>query len=336
MKCSKGIVLFMITSLVITGCSILPKEDQALTPPLVTPARESTEIYEVQQGDIIKTVRGIGNFQSSHSAYHQFTGQGGRVEHVYVRAGDVVQAGDLLIQLDIEDLDVLVLKQELELEKAKNNLMQAIVSQDSQELYLRELELEIANLQYQKTTERLASRQLIAEIDGQVVFVENLKTHEMVHDNRVLVTIADTSQLRLLYEASNPSNIESVQVGMKAEITFSGQTYTGTSVQTPSSAPQATDRAMAEQYAKTLIIELDELPEQAEIGNTAEFNIITEHREDTLVIPRRGLRSYLGRSYVHIMDGQSRQELDVEIGIETSTEVEIIQGLQEGQLVILQ
>jgi hypothetical protein len=54
-----------------------------------------------------------------------------------------------------------------------------------------------------------------------------------------------------------------------------------------------------------------------------------------LIIPRSGLRTYLGRDYVQTLDGDSRKEVDVEKGIVSSTEVEIRKGLKEGQTIIL-
>ncbi|MNP32334.1 hypothetical protein D3C76_1255080 [compost metagenome] len=53
------------------------------------------------------------------------------------------------------------------------------------------------------------------------------------------------------------------------------------------------------------------------------------------MIPRGALRSYGGRNYVQILDGQSRKEVDVEQGIVTQTDVEIRQGLKEGQKIII-
>jgi hypothetical protein len=71
------------------------------------------------------------------------------------------------------------------------------------------------------------------------------------------------------------------------------------------------------------------------IGASADLSITTERRPDTLVIPRSALRSYLGHEYVQVLEGESRKEIDVEKGIETQTEVEILKGPKEGQKVIL-
>lgn len=335
---TKLILLFIVSIFIvlISGCSLLPKEEQALKPPLVQPTKESSQTYEAKVDTIVKQIKGIGKFESTQIEYHQFTGSGGRIEEILVRSGDMVKKGDLLIQFAIEDMDLIILQQELDLERAKVNLLQARKSEDIQAIKLREMELKIAQLKYQKTSESIASKELVAKIDGQVVFVADIEPFDYINDDKVLVNIADTTQLRLIYEVSNASNISSVQVGMEAEVTHEGTEYTGTVVQTPSSAPLVEDRQLADKYSKALYVNLEEAPSNLSMGDSSEISIITEQRENTIVIPRRGLRSYLGRNYVYVLDGESRQEIDVEVGIETSTQVEILQGLQEGQLVILQ
>lgn len=66
------------------------------------------------------------------------------------------------------------------------------------------------------------------------------------------------------------------------------------------------------------------------------MTIVVEQRENVIVIPRKGLRTYLGRDYVQVLNGESRKEVDVEKGLVTPTEVEIRTGLKEGQNVILE
>ncbi|MNY77606.1 macrolide transporter subunit MacA [compost metagenome] len=71
------------------------------------------------------------------------------------------------------------------------------------------------------------------------------------------------------------------------------------------------------------------------IGVSGDMTIILEKRENVLVIPSTGLRQYIGRNYVQVLEGESRKEIDVEKGLVTATEVEIRAGLKEGQKVIL-
>lgn len=94
---------------------------------------------------------------------------------------------------------------------------------------------------------------------------------------------------------------------------------------------------MAEKYSKTLYIEVPKLPEGAKIGSLPNVKIVTRQRDNVVKIPRSGLRSYLGRNFVRVLEDDKRlREIDVEPGLAGSTEIEIVQGLTEGQVVVLQ
>ncbi|MOA30899.1 hypothetical protein D3C78_1520200 [compost metagenome] len=67
------------------------------------------------------------------------------------------------------------------------------------------------------------------------------------------------------------------------------------------------------------------------------MKIILQQREGVLKIPRSGLRSFLGRTFVRTLeDGSKIREIDVETGIKGSTEIEITKGLEEGAVIVLQ
>jgi multidrug efflux pump subunit AcrA (membrane-fusion protein) len=62
--------------------------------------------------------------------------------------------------------------------------------------------------------------------------------------------------------------------------------------------------------------------------------IVLDDSENTLVIPRAALREFDDRTYVRLLEGEARREVDVRVGIESQTKVEILEGLEEGDRVI--
>jgi macrolide-specific efflux system membrane fusion protein len=79
------------------------------------------------------------------------------------------------------------------------------------------------------------------------------------------------------------------------------------------------------------------IPGDASIGAFTDVKIILQQRDDVLKIPRSGVRSFLGRTFVRTLeDGNKVREIDVETGIKGSTEIEITKGLEEGAVVVLQ
>lgn len=322
-------------SAAVSGCSLLPAEEEALKPPLFKPLKENYETFEVKRGDIQKQVKGVATFESTKQEFYKFESGGGKLASINVKAGDMVKKGDLLVQLELEGIDLEIKQRQLDVEKVKVALDDAKGQQDVRQMKIKMLELDIAQIQLDNVLKKKAAKEMRATMDGQVIFTDDSKPGDYIDSDRKLIVIADTSQLRLSY-SSESNNLGDVTVGMSVEIEFDKNKYTGKVVQAPSSAPFTENRELMEKYSKTAYFTMDKIPDKAEIGKFADITIVTQKRTDTLKIPRRGLRAYLGRNYVQVLDGKSVREIDVEKGIESSTEVEITQGLKEGQQVILQ
>lgn len=82
---------------------------------------DGEELVEVVRGDLIVIVSGSGNITVSQDASLAF-GTGGKVEAVYVEAGDQVSQGDVLAKLDTGTLELALAQAELALSSAEYNL----------------------------------------------------------------------------------------------------------------------------------------------------------------------------------------------------------------------
>lgn len=320
----------------VTGCSFIPKEEEVLMPPLVKPTKPTYELHEVKSGEMTKQIVGSAVFESTEVKYQEFRDVVGRIVAVNVKAGDTVKKGDVLIQLETEGLELNLKEKERDVEKAKLALDQAKLSRESQTMRLRMMELEIAEMKLTDARKQLTQKTMVAEMDGLVTAVDAIKPDDLVQLNKPYVTIADPNKLRLSYTASNPSLVADVQVGMHVDVGLKAEKLTGKVVQTPSSSPKTENKQLAEKYSKSLYIQLDKLPQEPVMGLQVDITIVTEHKENVIKIPKAGLEQYLGRTFVKVLEGESVKEVDVEKGLETSNEVEIIRGLKEGQKVILQ
>jgi len=307
-----------------------------LKPPLVKPVQENYSTVTAEKGSIVKAITGSATFESVTTEIAQFSGQGGRIDKILVKSGDKVKKGDVLVQLILDGLDVALKEQQLALEKAKYAFRQAR-NADAQALKIAELQLEVEQLKYDRLSKQFNSKQLKAKMDGEVVFAESLKEGDYVEPYQTLVTVADPTKLRLALRVENPNDIREAEVGVPAEVTLKEDKVTGRVTQTPSSSPETPNKDLAEKYTKTLYIEVPNLPKDAGIGMIASVKIITQQRDDVIKIPKSGLRSYLGRNFVRVLeDGTRLREIDVEPGLAGSTEVEIVKGIEEGQVVVLQ
>lgn len=340
-KLNQSMLTCMTIALVVTiagGCSLLPKEESTLRPPLVKPVKENYSTIKVEIGTIAKEVKGTGTFESTSMEYAQFKDQGGRIDKLYVKSGDKVKKGDVLVQLSFDGLDLRLKEQELSLERAKYGLDMAKEkeAQDPRAVKIAAMQVDIEQIKYNKLLQALNSKQLTAGINGQVTFVEALSPGDMINSYQTLVIVADPAKLRFMVQPYNASDIPGVVIGMTAEVKTKSETVTGKIVQTPSSAPHTQNKELAEKYSKMLVVDFDKLPSDAGIGNSGDVTIVTDKHADVLKIPRRGLRSYFARQFVQVLEGEALRDVDVEVGLQTATDVEITKGLTEGQIVVLQ
>jgi len=326
----------MAALMIAAGCSLLPSEEEALAPPLVQPKEEVFDIVEAKRGTIQTVLRGGATFTSSRSAALFFGESGGRVLAVHVKQGDTVEAGQTVLELDVGDLETQIRLQRLNLERAQILFGQALRGGlTGDELRLREIDFERERVNLEAMEEKLARSRLVAPFDGEVTFVADISPGDAVTAYRPLVTVSDPNQVLLTYVAPSASDLLGVHPGMEGTVVYAGEKYRVVVVQSPTNAPATTDRTEQERNARTLVLGLDNPPENVRIGDSAEFEIPLQRRENVIVIPRSGLRNYMGREYVKIEDGERRKEVDVETGLKTSTEVEIVRGIEEGARVIL-
>ncbi|GGG23802.1 hypothetical protein GCM10010916_45410 [Paenibacillus abyssi] len=327
--------MLVVIAAVSGGCSLLPQEQTPLKPPLVKPAQAEARTVDAKLGSIVRQIAGSGTFVPTSVKYYQFR-EGGVIDTVSVRAGTAVKKGDVLVTLENEGLDVELLQRELEYERKRLALDDAVKSGNEGQIKIARLDYELAELLFDKTKEKAATSVLKAEADGVVSYSTDLMPGDRAEPGRVLAAVADPSGVRLaLLTTSNPV-LSDIKVGMAAEVTFQGGTYSGKVTQTPASAPQTDDDRLREEYSRTLYVELDSLPEGAALGAMADVKIVAARRDHVIVVPKAGVRTYFGRTFVQVLDGERRQELDVETGLETATEYEIVQGVEEGMKIILQ
>ncbi len=72
------------------------------------------------------------------------------------------------------------------------------------------------------------------------------------------------------------------------------------------------------------------------VGMTANGSVILERREDVLLVPIQAITTVDGRSTVQVLDEDGQPvELEVTVGVTSGTRAEIVEGLSQGQEVVL-
>jgi len=124
-----------------TGCYFFPKEEEVLAPPLKEPEKLVYKTIKVKKGNIEKRINATAYFVSDLQTDLSFTFRGGRIKSINVKNGDMVKEGDILIELESENLENQILQQQMNLEKQNLNTNQTL-SNLQRAIKLAQLQLE--------------------------------------------------------------------------------------------------------------------------------------------------------------------------------------------------
>jgi HlyD family secretion protein len=101
--------------------------------------------------------------------------------------------------------------------------------------------------------------------------------------------------------------------------------------QVESIAPAAVIQSGVVLYPVTIGLTASDLPLRP--GMTADATIVVESREKTLIVPFRAIETADGQAYVTRITDATRTRTPVTLGLITEVEVEILDGLAEGDRV---
>ena len=191
-------------------------------------------------------------------------------------------------------------------------------------------DLAVAQLeQYQK---QLEESRLYASMDGLVTFVAKIEPGDPVSTYYDLVKIAKADSLRITMPADDT---EDLYLGMEMEVTFGGnkeESYTGRIVQLPSDVPITA----SEEERKAIKIDLDQFPEKTKIGDSVNVNVLLERKEGIITLPLRYVSTYSSRRYVRVLNEEGiPEERDVKLGSQNISTVEIVSGLEAGEVIVI-
>ena len=348
-------VLVAVVSAVIlltAGCTMLPKEEETLAPPLKVPEKITYETMVVTKGAIERKVRVTGRFVSVAQSNMQFIERGGRLDAIKVKLGQTVKKGDVLATLDTATLADDIKLQNIALERAQLGYNEAkrvfaaesVLNSSNPDMSRLDAESKNKQLQFNVNMARLDveanvirlqtlkralnEANLVAPIGGDVIYITDVKTGDWIDTYSTVVTVADPKQLQLRY---SDDRVGDFVTGMKVKVTFENIVYDGEVVMTPVDLPIDAKESMK----NTVFVAVTGLPDTIRIGADAQIVAVLDFRENTIVLPKYALNKNFGRTYVNVLKNNLREERDVEVGIQSDTDVEIVKGLEIGEAVIV-
>jgi RND family efflux transporter MFP subunit len=326
-----GIVTGMVFPL--SACFLLPTEEVILAPPLKEPPKVTYKVYEVKKGTIERKVECRGTFVSVQQSDLSFKEQNGRLKKIYVNLGDAVKAGQVVAELDTENLSSSLKEQEIVYEKAKLAYDMAAASGDTKyAVQQAKLDLELQQLKLNEIKTGLQKAKLVSPISGIVAYKHIAKEGDNIEAYQTLVRVADPARLELQFSEDEYSRdkVYAFNLGMKVQVKINDKMYEGEVVMTPYNMPADADNDMR----KMVRIKVANIPGDVKIGHAADIRLDLERKENVIVIPKSLVTTQVNKKYVQVLEDGIKKEKYIETGLETDTEVEVVKGLNVGEQII--
>ncbi|MEX2460836.1 MAG: biotin/lipoyl-binding protein [Paenibacillaceae bacterium] len=336
-----AIICLLSINLVFTaGCSMLPKENNEEAIPVIAPPKISKKPEYAVKTDTIETlVRGSGKIMATKEEELFFTLDNKRIKEVYVQPGQMVEAGQLLAELDVTDIEAELKGLVLQIRKEENNMKITLRdgSKTPEELEQAKLDFEIKRQTIADKQEIIAKARLTAPFSGNLAAVY-VQKGDTVKAYASVAIVADLGKLTAALSMT-ADDLKKVAVGMEARVDLNGAgQLKGKVAQLPNPKaddPNGDQGQVKESLSNYLLIELEKMPENTIRGTYLSAAIIMNRKTNVIVIPPSTLRTVGARNYVQVIDASgTKKEVDVEIGQMTSTSVEIVKGLTVGQKVV--
>jgi len=226
------------------------------------------------------------------------------------------------------DIDIAVLQRQIAMAEESLALMakeadpQVTAAVEQNKLSVERLEAQIADTR------------IVAPFAGRITNL-TLTEGTDVQAFKTVIVIADESQLEITAEPTM-EQLDKLSEGMQAQLVLSqypGQVLTGEIYQLPYPYGGGGGTGLEDVDKKTRI-SFD--PGELEIkpGDLVKVEVTVARAENALWLPPAAIRTFSGRSFVVVQEDGAERRVDVTLGIQGVDRIEILEGVQEGQVVI--
>ena len=286
-------------------------------------------------GDVSVTSSLTGTVEAADVVY-VYAKAGGDVTAVNVKAGDIVSQGQVLMEINTEQVESAknnMDSAQVNLSQAQSNLnrMQILygsgdLSDQEYEQYQNnlksaELQYESAKLQYEKQVEYST---ISAPIAGRVESVD-VDVYDRVNQSAQLCVIAGEGQNSITFYVTQRM-MQNLKTGDELEISKNGTTYTGNITEISNMVDASTGLFKV----KGDMTGSDEIA----IGSTVKIELVTERAENAMLVPVDAIYYSGGNAYVYLHEDGKAKMTSVEVGIYDSENAQILSGLNADDMVV--
>ena len=286
-------------------------------------------------GDVFVTSSLTGTVEAADVVY-VYAKAGGDVTAVNVKAGDMVNQGQVLMEINTEQVESArnnMDSAQVNLSQAQSNLSRMQILYDSGDLSDQEyeqyqnslksaqLQYESAKLQYDKQVEYST---ITAPIAGRVESVD-VDVYDRVNQSAQLCVIAGEGQNSITFYATQRM-VQNLKTGDELEISKNGNTYTGNITEISN---------MVDENSGLFKVKGDmESSDEIAIGSTVKITLVTERAENVMLVPVDAIYYSGGKGYVYLYEDGKAKMASVEVGLYDSENAQILSGISADDMVV--
>lgn len=307
------------------------------------------ELTSVKKGKIDQTVSASGKIQTGKEVTLQFQ-TSGKLAWVGVKEGDKVNQWQAVAGLDVVELEK-KLKKELndylnerwdfdqsredylittdDLEKyTLTNAVRRILEKNQFDLNNTVLDVEIAHLAVDLAT-------LVSPIEGIVTKMESPVAG--VNTTPTISRIIISAPEEVYFEANIDENdVGQIKASQKAKLfldAYPEEEFSSEVKEVSFVAVKTSGGGTA--FPTKIYLDLPNNEEKFKIGMNGDVEIIIAQKENILHLPLEAIKKEKGKKYVRVLENGEIKDIEVKTGLETDTKVEIVEGVEEGEEVII-
>lgn len=157
---------------------------------------------------------------------------------------------------------------------------------------------------------------------------------EDLRSDTALISIADRDIINVIVSISQ-DDIATIQVGADAQVTFDA--YDDYIIPSVVDSINITSSGMTVNYTVTIVCDITDIPELTIYqGMTCDVTFIQRQVNDVLTVSNKCVTSENGKQYVKVLKDGEIYQTEIVTGFSDGFDVEIISGVNEGDIVILE
>lgn len=193
--------------------------------------------------------------------------------------------------------------------------------------------VEQARLSVENIRARVEAGRLYSPFDGQVADI-SIKPGDGVTAYKAMMNVINPTNIELVVDSTLSGDLAKIGVGQQVSVSFSRyptKVLSGTVERLPTTLTSTSSSVEAD---PAVHISFDPQGLELEIGDLASLVLTLERKENALWLPPQAVRSFDARRFVVVQDGTRQRRVDVKVGIVSQDRIEILEGLNEGDVVI--